>query len=707
MAGKMTQGLLLATSAWMVLAPLAQAQTTGEGAAQDSKSLGTIHLDGTKGYVAGKSRAGTKTDTPLEETPASVSVVTEAQIADQGAKSVAQALRYTPGVSAEYRGASNISDEVYMRGFGYAPRYVDGLAFGGSGQQIDAWALESVAAVKGPASVLYGQASPGGLIDSTTKKADGRTINHIGMSTGSHSRAEARFDFARQIEGTDLAWRFVGNAAQADTQEKGLQTRRLMLAPSVRWTPDDATSLTVFAMYQREPDAGYRNFREYLGTVVPTTYGYIPADFLVGQADFERSSRTAHSLGFDFEHKLSETLTLRSKGRISQGDWTQRTLVWGSLAADERTISRSVTESYSETRQATLDNQAELKFRTGAAEHTLLAGFDVQYTRGRSSGTSGAAVNPIDWTNPGASTIGTIGAPRNTNDSTSHTRQHGLYLQDQIAWNGLNVQAGLRYDWATSVSQNNISGNRTHIDSEALSGRLGALYDWGNGFATYASYSTSFEPVNQVPQAGESAFDPTEGKQLEVGVKWANSDDSLTATLSVYDLRQTNVMKSVPGTSPARYEQVGEIRSRGVELEVQGQVTEAFSMIGSYSYNDSRISKSNNAAEVGLHNDRVPMHQAALWGKYSFESGWDLALGLRYMGTSFDRTNQWNAPAVTLVDLAVGYDLGRFDSRYDGMRAQLNVTNLTDEFYTASCASRFACFVGNERNVTLALDYQW
>ncbi|WP_198672152.1 TonB-dependent siderophore receptor [Pseudogemmobacter bohemicus] len=692
-------GILLTTSALTVLAPVAQGQTT--------ENLGTVVLEATGGYAAGKSRAGTKTETPLEETPASVSVVTEEQIADQSSKSVAQALRYTAGVTAEYRGASNISDEVYMRGFGYVPRYVDGLSFGGSGQQIDTWLLESVTAVKGPASLLYGQANPGGLIDSTTRKANGSTINRIGFSTGSGSRAEARFDFARPVEGTDFSWRLVGIAAQADTQEEGLQTRRLSLAPSFRWTPTDATSLTVFGMYQREPDAGYRNFREYAGTVAPTAYGFIPADFLVGDPDFELSSRTSYALGFELEHKISPNLTLRSKGRVSSGEWTQRTLVWGALAADGRTISRTVTESWSDTRQASLDTQAELKFTTGAAEHLLLAGFDIQYTRGHSTSSYGAAVAPIDWTDPSSGAIGTIGAPRGTSDTLSRVRQQGLYLQDQITWGGLHVQAGLRYDWAENSAVNNLAGATTSFDAEALSGRLGALYEWGNGFATYASYSTSFEPVTQVPLAGEDAFKPTEGEQVEIGLKWVNSDETLSVTAALYDLRQLNVLKAVPGTSPSRFEQVGEVRSRGFELEAQGRVSDAFSLIGAYSYNDSRIHKSTNASEIGLRNDRVPVHQASLWGKYEFDNGWDLALGLRYIGKSYDRTNSWNAPGVTLIDLAVGYDVGQLDSRYEGLRAQLNVSNLADEFYAASCAGRYACFVGNERVVTLGLDYQW
>ncbi|MFT4151327.1 MAG: TonB-dependent siderophore receptor [Paracoccaceae bacterium] len=697
------RGFLLTTTIWAGLAGLAMAQeTTGDVTVLDPI---TLKAQRAQGYDAKSSTAGTKTSTPLAETPATISVVTAQQMEDQAVTSVAQALRYTPGVSAEYRGASNISDEIYVRGFGYVPRYVDGLVFSGSGQQIDPWILDDVAVIKGPASLLYGQSSPGGMVDSTTKKADGSTINRLGFTTGSQARLGGRFDFAAPIAGTDLSWRVVGLAEKADTQEKGLQTRRLTLAPSLQWKPTDATTLTVYGMYQREPDAGYRNFREYLGTVEPTSYGYIPADFLVGDPDFERSERTAHSLGYSIEHRFDDTTTFRQKARVSSGDWYQRTLVWGSLAADERTISRTVTESWSETDQATIDNQVEKRLSFGGAEHVILAGVDIQYTKSDSRSTYGASAPSIDWTNPVYGTAFTPGTPRGTSDSTSRVRQTGVYLQDQATWGNLHVQAGLRYDWAKNDTTDHIAGTRVKYDSEALTGRIGALYEMPNGFSPYISYSTSFEPVTQTPGAGQDPFDPTEGKQLEVGVKWVNPDDTLMVTASVYDLRQTNVLKYDSAT--ALYEQIGEIRSRGFELEGRGQITQAFSLIGSYSYNDSRITKSTIPTEIGYHNDRVPRHQASLWGKYEFESGWDVGLGVRYIGKSWARSNAFTVPGATLVDASIGYDFGKMDGRYDGLHGQLNVSNLFDKFYTASCASRYACFIGNERTITASLDYEW
>ncbi|WP_423211743.1 TonB-dependent siderophore receptor [Paracoccus yeei] len=667
-----------------------------------------LSAQATQSYAVQRSTAGTKTSTPLRETPASISVVSADQMEDQAVTSVAQALRYTPGVVSEYRGTSNISDETYIRGFGYTPRFLDGLSLAGSGQQIDPWILNSVAVVKGPASLLYGQSNPGGLVEMSLKKADGTNSTRAGLTFGTNSRIGTRADIARVIDDT-LSWRLVGLADKADTQEEGLQTRRLTLLPSLRWAPTDATTVTAFALYQREPDAGYRNFREALGTLYPTRYGYIPADFLVGDPDFERSERTSKGFGWEVEHKLNDALTLRQKARYSSGEWDQRTLVWGALDEDERTISRTVTESTSETTQALIDNQIEYRTTFAGGDHVILGGIDLQYTRTDSYSNYGATANSIDWLNPVYGDVVITGTPRGITDGISRVRQTGIYVQDQARFGRLHVQAGLRYDWAEndSTSTDLLAGTTTRedYDSEALSGRIGLLYEMENGFSPYASYSTSFEPVTQAPAAGQAAFDPTEGEQLEIGVKWANRDQSLTVTAAAYDLRQTNVLKYDDET--ATYRQVGEIKSRGFELEAQGRVTDAFSLVAGYAYNDSRVSKSTIATEVGNPSDRVPRHQASLWGKYQFDNGWDTAVGVRYVGKSWARGNAFTVPGVTLFDMAVGYDFGAFDRDYEGLRAQLNVTNLTDEDYTASCASAYTCWVGAERQASLSIDYKW
>lgn len=696
--------LLLGVSV-SVIAAQAMAQQATTQTAESATQLDTITITGTGkgGYAASNSTTVTKTDTPLKETSASVSVVSAKQIEDQGARSVPEALRYSAGIVSEYRGASNVGDETIVRGFGYVPRFVDGLSM--SSGAVEPWLLESVSVLKGPSSLLYGQSNPGGLLDMTTKTANGERINRVEMVTGTNARAETRFDFARPIENSDFSWRLVGLGSRADTQEEGLKTTRFAIAPSFRWTPSDTTTLDVTARYQREPHAAYRNFRERLGTLDPTIYGFIPADFLVGDPAHERATATSTSFGYRFEHELNPGLTFRQKARLTNSDSSRYTLVWGTLGADQRTISRTASDSVSEGRQALIDNQLEARFSLGETEHVLLGGVDVQYTKSSSLSWRGTA-NSIDWMAPDYGNL-TLTGYTQSGDSVSRTGQQGFYLQDQITWDRLHINAGLRYDQANNRTFNNRTRTGTDIDSHALSGRLGALYAFDNGFAPYVSYSTSFEPVTQVPQAGEAAFRPTEGEQFEAGVKWASQDDSMMVTASVYDLRQSNVLKSIDGTTPVAYEQVGEIRSRGFELEARGQITDNFALVGGYSYNDSKISKSNKPAEIGMPNDRVPMHQASLWGKYVFDNGFDIGVGVRYTGTSKVRNDAFRVAAHTLVDLAIGYDFGKLDSKYEGLRAQLNISNLADTFYTASCAGEYSCFVGNERVVTASVGYQW
>lgn len=687
------------------------AAVTGPAAAQTAPGqtviLDQITLQGQSqaGYAPRTSQSATKTSTPLEETPITVSVVTQQQMQDQAVKSVAQALRYSPGVAAEYRGTSNVADETYIRGFGYVPMLLDGLSVGGQGLQMDPWLLESVAAVKGPASLLYGQSNPGGLIDMQMKKADGNTGTRVGGIVGSHNRAGLRFDVARK-QGENLSWRVVGHAEKADAQEKGLQTRRLTLAPSVRWTPTDATSLTVWGLYQREPDAGYRNFRQALGTTIPTKFGYIPGDFLVGDPDFEKSERTTHAAGYQLEHKLSDATTLRQKFLFAKGTWDQSTLVWGKMAKDQRHIGRSLTTTLDSTRQVNLDNQIEHRITFGGGEHVLLGGVDISYSRVHRTTSYGAGVTPIYWTKPGRDKAIITTPPRGHNETISRQRQTGIYLQDQARFGNLHVQAGLRYDWADNDINDLQNNRRMSYDSKALTGRVGMLYEMANGLSPYISYSTSFEPVTTAPPAGKDPFDPTQGKQLEIGVKWANSDGTMMVTASAYDLRQSNVLRSING-SRTDFEQVGEIRSRGVEIEAQGQITNQFSMLASLGYNNAHITKSNRQAEIGTHNDRVPERQASIWGKYDFDNGFDAALGVRYIGKSWARGDAFQVDDVTLFDAAFGYDLGALDSRYDGMRAQINITNLADKFYASSCASAGACWVGPERQITASLDYSW
>ena len=299
--------LLMAAASAMALNAASAQQQTGDGTELEAivvKRGGTERGNGpVDGYVAGQSMAGTKTDTPVARTPQSVSVVPKQQIEDQHAESVAEALRYTPGVFAEYRGASNLRDELFVRGFYYVPKYLDGLFLGGdlSYAKIDPYLLERVELLSGPASVLYGQANPGGIVNMVSKRPTDEPLREAQISAGTGKYVSGGFDISDRAADGAVGYRLAVTGSRRDLQEDHARERSFAIAPSIVWSPDEGTSLTVLGGYQNEPDAGYRNFLDAAGTVYPIAgFGYVPRDFFVSDPDYERAERQQAWIGYEF-----------------------------------------------------------------------------------------------------------------------------------------------------------------------------------------------------------------------------------------------------------------------------------------------------------------------------------------------------------------------------------------------------------------------
>lgn len=671
---------------------------TGEDEAGDGPVVGDF---------ATISRSGTKTDAPLVKTPQSISVVSEAQATAQGATSVAQALRYTAGVVPEYRGASNMHDEVIVRGFDYAPKYVDGLSMGYSRiGQIDPSFLERVEVIKGPTSALFGQTSPGGMVNMVTKKATGERVRKLSLSTGLDQRIQATFDVADRLNDS-VAFRLIGNAEGFDAQEDRVENRRYSIAPSLKINLSDQTVLDLQATLQHEPELGLRNFRMRPGTVDPTAHGYIPADFFVGDPNFQESKRDQMTLSYELEHEVNDALKLRSKAMYSSFDWKHKTLVWWNIAADGKTIDRIASNPEVEQQQFNIDNQVEGKFELGGARHTLLAGADYAYSVVKSDTKRAfSGVPKIDWTNPvyGHDFSGLTFSQ--TQLDRVKASQLGLYAQDLIEYGNLTLALSGRYDWATTEIHDQIAGSNRSIKDQAFSGRAGLSYQFANGLTPYASFSTSFQPVATAPATGQPDFEASKARQLEAGVKWVSNDDKYMLGLAAYQINQTNVLSWDPVLR--RNEQVGEVETRGLELEAHARINDAFAISGSFSITDPEIAKAVDSADVGKKMTRTPEYQASIWADYEFAFGLGVGAGIRHMGKSWgDSANSFEVSEVTLVDAALRYDFGKLNESMEGAKLQVNANNLLDEFYAASCNSRFACFVGNGRTVKATLSYEW
>jgi len=681
---------------------------------QDERASGPVD-----GYVARRSDTATKTDTPLIETPQSVTVVPRQQMDDQGAQTVSQALRYTAGVLGETRLSSGGRyDSVFIRGFGGAGtgagfvnnldglRYQRGVNF--LVPSYEPWGLERIEVLRGPSSVVFGQVKPGGLVNMISKRPQEEKHGEVQLTFGSFERAQAAFDIGGPVD-AEKHWlyRVVGLGRAGDTQVDYTKDQRIFIAPSVTYRPSGATTFTLMASFQRDPETGFYGFIPAVGTVLPSRAGRIRSEFFPGEPNFEGYSRNQANLGYAFEHRFNEIFTFRQNVRVSDLESRFRTVAASGILADQKTLTRRVTMSNEKARTAGIDNQLQADFATGPLTHKLLFGVDGYWTDGTAFTGAGGTVQNLDFTNPVYGR--TPFAMPALAGAKQVTKQYGIYVQDQIKLDRLSLLVGGRYDRALTDSRALSTGVLTKQDDDARTGRVALMYNFDNGFAPYASYSTSFDP-----QAGSTfggtPFKPTEGEQYEIGFKYEPPGSKISLQGSLYDLTQTNV----PTTDllhPTFQVQTGEIRSRGAEFEARANVFENLDLVASYAYTDAEVTKSSG---VDLHKRPpvVPRHMAALWAFYNFRTGPLAGLGLgggvRYVGEGAGNpANTFFTPDYTLFDAAISYDFGVANPGLKGWKVQVNAQNLFDKDYISGCYGDVQCSFGLRRTVLATLSYRW
>lgn len=669
-----------------------------------------------KGMVATKTLSATKTSAELVKTPQSVSVVTRDQMDALDATSVSQALRYTAGAFTEYRGSSNRNDEVFVRGFSYVPKFLDGLSFGATASSqtgtVDPWLLERVELVRGPASVLFGQVNPGGLISMTSKRPTSEPIHKVQFSTGNRDLAEGAFDFGGPLSDDGrVLYRLNGIARTQHNQVEDYKDSRVAIAPAITWYPNDQTRFTLLTSYQKDPDAGYRNFLPAYGTVTSANGKYIPLDFNVSDPDYDQSWREQTMVGYEFEHQFNDMMTFRQNARYASIKQKYRYLVYFNSKPESTLLSRRAQHEERTTNEFGIDNQLEAQFATAQMNHTLLGGLDYKSSNDRQLLMRGSGSQyDMDWTHP----VYGVNVDESTFSPASHEQQNldqmGLYLQDQMSWNNWELLLSGRYDWTEVRTTDYINSEKTQQNDNKFTWRTGLLYAFDFGLSPYISYSTSYEPNLQTNRAPDSApFKPTTGKQTEVGVKYQPVDNTLMS-LALYDLKQSNV--STYNSTLGWFENAGEVRSKGVEAEIHSSLWDSVNLIGSYTYTDAETVNTTVAGTEGKTPARIPAHMASAFASYTFPGGplksLTTGVGVRYIGTSYgDAKNTFKVPAVDLYDAMVSYELGELNSSLKGAAVQFNVNNIADTKYVASCASDTACFYGVGRTVTATVSYSW
>ncbi|MDE1146445.1 MAG: TonB-dependent siderophore receptor [Azospirillaceae bacterium] len=670
------------------------------------------------GYVATRSAAGTKTDTPLIETPQAISVVTRQQMDDQNVQSVAQALRYTSGMVPEQRGNNTDSLEyLYARGF-QIEEYLNGLRLPGvavAGYNItsfDAYTLDRVEVLHGPASVLYGQSSPGGLLNLGTKLPTADPLHEIMLQTGSYGRAQGAVDLSGKLNDSGtLLGRLAADAFTTGTQTQHVDEQRIAIAPSLTWKPDADTTLTILGNYQRDPKAGLYNSVPAAGTVLPGVH--IPRDFDGGEPGFDGFSKTEMSLGYSLSHTFDNTWSVQQNFRYLTNEQTVRYVGVDGVAAGTNgtMLAREAYYNHGTVENATLDNHAQAKFATGPLTHTATFGVDWQQTEFDHVFFGGSAPK-LSITDPQyGQAIPPLTAVYATSTHMNLT-QTGLYGQDQVRFDKWAFLIGVREDFTDATTLALKTNTTTKTDADAFTWRTGLVYLFDSGFAPYVSYSTSFQPSTGTTYAG-SAFKPTTGQQYEVGVKYQRPGSNSFVILAAFNLTQQNVATTDPLHTSFQV-QTGEIRSRGVELEAHASLTEELQAIATYTYTDLDVTKSNttnlNKVPAG-----IPENMASGWLAFDmpwlWSQGMQLSGGVRYIGETWgDTTNTFQVPSVTLVDLGVRYDLGQAFPQMaalQGLSLSATASNLFDRTYVSGCIASSFCTYGAGRLVLGNVKYRW
>jgi len=709
----MKQTLLLALLSATIFATSVRAQSTGtdaggtESADESIESIEEI-------VVTGKlSRFGaTRSATPILETARSVSVIDEKEFRTRGALTIDDTLNFTAGVVGDTFGFSTRGDFPQVRGFN-AAEYRDGqqVLFGFyNNTRSDVYMLEQVEVLKGPASVLYGKGTPGGIVNAISKLAGPGTDNELLFDVGTQDRYQLSGDFNATLT-ENWYFRVVGVYRDTDTQVNFVTDDAAIIMPSVTFRNDRTAVTALVEVADRNADTAHQ-FLPLTGTAcVSGDIRITPASVCanadgsvseistyLGEPGFNRFDTQSVLVSLLGSHEFNSVFSLEGVLRYKDGeaDYSQSWIDFlgaGNPRVDAngdggRTFYRSDARS----EQLALDVRGRFEFATGAFEHEIFAGVVYQDVETDNdflflSGQGSLNIyNPVYGGVPPAFTDGTPlfdGAASQTDDI-------GIYINDQISINALRINLGVRFDDTETAS----GGSSQSDDETSLS--VGLLYAFDNGLSPYASFAESFEPVIGVNSITGDFLKPRRGEQTEVGLKFQPPGTRTYVTLAYFDIGESNLPNPSSLITDPELQQEGVGEVQGVELEAQTQ-------LGDW-YLEGNVSVLDTESAEGVPFASIPETQASAWVQYEPRSGrldgFRFGLGLRYADENESNDVAAGVRVVTdgytVVDGLIGYAMDPWDFA-------LNLRNIADEEYYGTCLARGDCFPGEERSVVARL----
>ena len=659
--------------------------------------------EGVRRYQARRSGSATKTDTPLDEVPQAVSVIPATVLDDLRSPRIEKALDYAGGVARQNDFGGLTMYEYSIRGLTTSEFYKDGFSVNrGYMNPQDPSNVERIDVLKGPASSLYGRGDPGGTINIVSKRPQNDRFARLDLSAVRWDRYRSSLDVNTLLddEGTML---YRMNLAVEDNKSfrDYRSSERQFFAPAFSWELSPQTRLLVQAEVIRSSQVFDR------GVVAPNDHlGSVSRSDFFGEPDDGEIDNNNESLQAEIEQDLNASWTVRLASHYKQGRLNGGATEASFLADDARTLNREY--RYRDFDWQDSITQLELRglVYTGDIEHNLLIGTEYERYAKDERLMRTRPISTIDIREPvygQPRPLFSVGPGGRSTDRHELVHSRSLNLQDQMRLSEkLFGVIGARYDHYEHRLDNEVTGKRTEQTHEKITPRIGALYQLTPEVGVFANASQSFKPNTGAPRPGTgTSFDPEEGVGYEAGFKFDLLDSRLGMTVAAFHLTKENVLTADPADSTYQIA-AGEVRSRGLDLQLTGQLTDEVRVIGAYAYVDAEVTKDNTLAS-GSRLLNVPEHSGSLLGVYEFLDGGlkglELGGGVNYVG---DRSGNvadsgFELPGYTTVDL-----LARYKATQD-LTLGVNLNNAFDRTYYERSYSNVWVMPGAPRNLSLSL----
>ncbi len=689
---------IAAAARFLLLTALSSSALAQSPAAPSETKLQEIKIIGTveQGYGAKSSSTASKTDTLLRDTPQAITVITKALMQDQAMQSMADAIRYVPGIVTA-QGEGNRDTAVFRGNSSTSDFFIDGMRDDVQYYR-DFYNVDSVEAIKGANAMIFGRGGSGGVINRVSKQAGWQPVREVSASVGSHRHKRAAVDLGGAVN-QDMAVRINAMAEQSDSYRDGVTLERKGINPTLTLRAGPNTSVSV----------GYEHFRDerIADRGVPSFNGRpYPADVATffGNAQLSPTAVRVNAVTASIEHDFGNNVVLRNRTRLADYDKFYQN-VYANGAVNASTGRLAVGAYHDATERTNRFNQTDLSFTiaTGSIEHKLAAGVEIGRQETDNIRRTGVFATPATVSAFNPTYTGGVSFPTPTTSNHSIANVASVYLQDQIVFSPQwQAVAGVRYDRFSVDFNNRLATSNAAFDvtDTPVSPRAGLIYKPVDAMSLYASYSRAY-----VPRAGEQltslspsnrAFDPEKFDNVELGMKW-DLTPALSASAAIYQLDRSNVV--VPGPVAGTSVLVDGQSTKGVELELSGQITPVWSVMGGFAYQDAELTADQSTSiRAGAKLAMVPKRTFSLWNRYNLNARLGVGLGVVYRDSLFTSTsNTVTLPSFTRVDGAVYYRLG------EQYRLQLNVENLFDKTYWASAHNDNNITPGAPRSAKLSL----